>query len=150
MGYGLRFHSISQSLGSSFSYFVQDEDMPNEDTERGYDVFEDIYETKFGNTFQYQHARKLGWTLNFQDVSRTCKDNVEHCCSGWIGSKQITVLAFGTSVIGTAESMGSMASAGQIIGTGYMRMTGKPRETGFDLWNFTIQWKQFGPDQVFN
>jgi len=87
--------------------------------------------------------------MSFFDISTRTKESLEHITHGWIGSKQITVLAFGSSVIGTSESMASMASVGQIFGTGWVDILDVPIETALDLWNINIEWTQFGVDQQF-
>lgn len=148
--YGLRFHTISISLGTSLSFFVPDEDMPIDQNERGYELLEDIIETGRGNKFIYEKGEYRQWHLIFEAVSERTKSHIEHCVRGWRGSQQITVVAFGTSVIGTSESMASMATAGQIYGTGYLRITsGKPKERMLDMWDFEVLWTEFGPDQSF-
>ena len=148
--YGIRFHTVSLSLGSSMSWFLPTADMPDENSPRGYDVFQDIKITPTGNKFLYDHARTKAWEFTFLDITTDSKEKLEHLCHGWIGSQQITVIAFGTSVIGTSESMASMASAGQIYGTGFCQQSERPRESALDLWNFKMLWMEAGPDQSFS
>jgi len=149
MSIGLRFHTISQSLGSSCSFFVPSADMPSEPNERGYREWGYMPETPTGNTFDYRTGRTKQWSIDFEDITTLTKEFVQHCCNGWIGSKQITIVAYGSSVIGTAESMASMASVGQIWGTGYLKMKNLPKETAMDLWTFSIDINEFGPNQQF-
>ena len=147
---GLRFHSIAQSLGTSFSWYVSTADMPDAPNERGNEVFEDLIETPSGNTFIYSKGRRKSWKMDFVAISTDAKDKLEHVVSGWYNQKQITAVAYGSSVIGTLESMGSMNSVGQIWGTGYVRWSGGlPKETAYDMWNCSIQITEFGPDQSF-
>ena len=148
--YGIRFHTVSLSIGSSMSFFLPTEDMPDERSPRGYEVFQDVTTTPTGNSFLYGFGRIKTWEMSFLDISTDTKEKLEHICHGWIGSQQITILAFGTSVIGTTETMASMASAGQIYGTGFCQQLDQPIETALDLWNFRLLWTQFGPDQTFS
>lgn len=149
MSYGLRFRTYSQSLGSSFDWFMPDQDMPNESNPRGYLVGRDILTTNRGNDFLYDKYRKKQWKLVFQDIQTISKERLEFCESGWLGSRQITMVYFGTSVIGTSESPGSMSSAGQLWGTGYLSLDKIPEETAADLWDVNLTVTEFGPDQSF-
>ncbi len=148
MSNGLRFHSISQSLGTSFSWFVPSADMPVEQNTRGYDVYRDELTTPRGNTWLYDKGKRRTWTLDWQMVTTDTKMKCEHIFCGWLGSRQICVVAYGSSVIGTTESMASMASVGQIWATCFVKMS-KPKESVFDLWDFTMDLIEFGQDQSF-
>lgn len=151
MSYGLRFRSVSQSLGSTFDWFVPDSDMPDIDNTRGKNIYRDVIVGPTGNTFLYDKGKTKKWKLNFQDVSPLAMNSVDHCCSGWLGQKQITIIYFGTVTDGTAVyTPAQLASAGQCWGTGYFTMVNEPQELGLDLWTFSIEINEFGPNQVFN
>ena len=148
MSYGLRFYTISQSLGTSHDYFVQNGDMPETDSARGYERFSDFHTTPTGNTFIYDKARIKDWNINFVEVTTEAKDSMQHICDGWMGLKQITAVYFGTLVTSGA-SLSTLASGGQCYGTCFLEMVGKPREVALDLWNFEVHIREFGPDQSF-
>jgi hypothetical protein len=149
--YGLRFRCNVLQLGTLFDWFVPDQDMPDTPNERGYKVFQDVHTTPSGNTFIYDKSRVRSWKLTFDNVSTLSKDRIEHIVTGWLGQQKVTSVYFGTSVIGTTESCGSMASAGQLFGTGFFTFTKLPSEGDLaDMWNFEIQFTEFGPNQVFS
>ena len=123
--------------------------MASDKNERGYELFEDVLQTPTGNHWIYAKGRIKTWALSFEDISTRSKNHLEHMCVGWYDQQQITMVYYGTSVIGTAESPGSMLTAGQLWGTGFMRFTTKPRETAFDLWTFDTFVTEFGTNQSF-
>jgi len=150
MPYGLRLRTWSQSLGSAFDWFVPDESMPEAPNPRGHKIFRDIIETPSGNTFLYDKGKIKFWRLTFRDIKTLDKERFEHVAHGWIGSKQITMVYFGTSVIGTVESPGSMSTAGQLWGTGYITLLSEPEEVDMDFWNVELSITQFGSSQSFS
>src|SRR5207302_9777802 len=87
---------------------------------RGFLIGRDILTTPRGNDYLYDKFKKKEWNLLFEDVTTLTKSFIEHIAYGWLGSQQITVAFFGTSVIGTVETPGSMAAADQLYGTGYL------------------------------
>jgi hypothetical protein len=147
--YGLRLRTYSRSLGSTFDWFVPDNDMPDAPNARGYEVFRDIHTTPSGNTYLYDKGKIKKWELQFSDISTISKDRLEHIAYGWMDSQQVTMVYFGTSVIGTTETVGSMETAGQLWGTGWCEIDNIPQETAMDLWNMKLTIHQFGSDQVF-
>lgn len=150
MAYGLRFYHKSRSLGSVFDWFVPDADSPSAPNKRGTRISRDIIETPFGNTFLYDKGGKhKEWELTFEDISTLSKDRLEFLQAGWLGSLAITMVFFGTSVIGTSESAGSMNTAGQLWGTAFVEISDLPDETAFNLWSLKIKLTEFGPNQVF-
>jgi hypothetical protein len=149
MAYGLRFHTIARNIGSSMSWYVPQADMPDEKNSRGTQLFEDRIETSSGNTFIYHKGKRKVWTMSFSSVSSDSMRKLEHVCGGWGSLSQITVICFGTSVIGTNESMGSMSLAGQVWGTGFARMEAEPTEDQFDMWSASVKFTEFGQDQSF-
>lgn len=146
---GLRFRTVNQTTGSVCDWFVPDADMPEAPNTRGYEVFRDVNITPAGNTYLYDKSRLKRWELQFLDISTRSKNFLEHVSHGWIGSMQITMVYFGSSVIGTTESAGSMSAAGQLWGTGWVEQNGLPNESASDLWNFNAIIHEFGPDQSF-
>lgn len=149
MGYGLRFYHKSLTLGTVLDWFVPDQDMPNAPNKRGTRIFRDIIETPFGNTFLYDKGKRKEWDLEFSDIQTLSKGYLEFLESGWLQKRAITVIFFGTSVIGTNESAGSMATAGQLWGTGFIQLTDLPAESAFNLWNVNIKIIEFGTNQSF-
>jgi hypothetical protein len=149
MGYGLRLRTYSLTLGSAFDFFVPDRDMPTDKSPRGYNIGRDILTTPRGNSYLYDKFRKKQWKLTFEDITTLTKNSLEHIESGWLGSRQITMVYWGTSVIGTVETPGSMATAGQLWGTGYVTIDKIPEEAALDQWNLSLTIDEFGPDQSF-
>ena len=150
MALGLRFRAWSQSLGTAFDWLVPDEDMPDASNKRGYKVFRDELTTKRGNTWLYDGGRVKEWQLKFLDISTTTKERLEFLESGWLGSRQIVTVYWGSSVpAGTNTTVGSIASVGQCWGTGYVSLNSLPEESDTDLWNVEMTIKEFGPDQSF-
>lgn len=147
--YGIRLRSVAQSIGSVFDFFIPYADMPEADNPRGYDIFEDIIETPYGNTYLYSKGKRKRWQLSFQQITPRTKDALEHIAHGWLTQKQVTIVFFGTSVTGTATPPGSLQNAGQLWGTGFVRITGLPREVDVDLWNLELQITEFGTSQAF-
>lgn len=147
--FGLRFRTYSMSLGSAHDWFVPDQDMPDAMNSRGTEVFRDIHTTPSGNTYLYDKGKRKRWDMSFQDMTTLGMTNLQHCVSGWLGSRQITQVYYGTSVIGTLESPGSMSSAGQLWGTCWLDMPKIAQEVAFDLWNADITITEFGGDQIF-
>lgn len=151
MSYGLRLYHKSLTLGSVFDWFIPPEDSPSAPNKRGTVTFRDDIDTPFGNSFNYEKGKRKEWQLKFEDISSTSKDRLEFINAGWLGSRAITMIFFGTSVVGTNESAGSMSSAGQLWGTGYLRITGDlPEETAFNLWTLDIKLTEYGPNQSFS
>ncbi len=149
MAYGLRFYHKSRSLGSVFDWFVPDQDCPSAPNDRGTVLFRDIIETPNGNTFIYDKGKRKEWDITFEDISTLSKDRLEFIEGGWLGSLAVTMIFFGTSVIGTNESAGSMSSAGQLWGTGYVKFDGKPKETEYNMWTLKLSIIEFGANQSF-
>lgn len=149
MAYGLRFRTTSVQIGTSCDFYLPTGDMPSDQNERGYEIFEDQLTSVAGNTWLYAKGRRKIWALTFEDISTRSKEFMEHIAGGWFDKQQVTIVYFGTSVIGTTETPGSMATAGQLWGTGFVRFTSKPRETAFDLWSFDIFITEFGTNQSF-
>ena len=147
---GLRFDTKSLTLGTTFSFFVPEQDMPDEPNKRGYELFEDINVTPSGNTFLYEKGKQYQMSLSWKDIHTPTKDAIEKCVYGWHQQKQITIVSYGSSVNGTITTLGSLASVGQVYGTGFMRFSAVPEENSVDLWNFETIWKTFGTNQNFS
>src|SRR5882672_7752541 len=146
MGFGIRLRSVSQTLGSTFDWFIPDDgSMPDQENPRGYLIGRDLIVTPSGNTYMYDKYRIKQWQLNFRDIPTLSKNSLEHITSGWIGQKQIVIVFAGSSVTGTTIAPGSLASVNQCWGTGYAEFTSLPKETVLDLWDCDFQLTQFGP-----
>jgi hypothetical protein len=149
MALGLRFDTKSLALGSTFSFFVPSQDMPDEPNKRGYELFEDIDTTPSGNTFIYEKGEQKQIHLSWKIIHVSTKNAIEHCVKGWHRQKQITIVSYGSSIAGTVTTLGSLASVGQVYGTGFLRFVSLPEEISLDLWNFETVWKEFGTNQLF-
>jgi hypothetical protein len=148
MSYGLRFRTVSQSLGTSLDFFVPEADFPVENNARGYNVYRDKLVAPNGNTWLYDKGKTKHWSVSFEDVTTNTKEIMEHICLGWLCKKQVTVVFWGTNVTGTTQSCGTY-EAGMIWGTGYLEMT-EPKERIADMWSFDVEINEFGTNQVFN
>lgn len=149
MSYGLRMRTTSISIGSTYDYFFPDDGMPDFPHSPDTELFEDIHTTPSGNTYVYARGSRKSWELNFKDIPENTKIALEHLAHGWAGSQQVTIIYYGTAVTGTTD-VPSAYAASQIFGTGYLRITGKPTETAYGLWDVGVTFKQWGPDQSFS
>ena len=146
--YGMRFYTVAQLLGTSMDWFVPTEDMPDEDSERGFLSKRDIHTTQSGNTYVYDKYKNKNFNMKFSHISTASKEKLEHICDGWLGNKQLTVLYFG-SLVNSATSLSTLASQGQVFGTGYCMLNGLPKETALDLWTLELSFNEFGTNQSF-
>ncbi len=148
---GLTFITISENLGTYSDFFIPDQDMPDYPHSPGYDDYRDEIITPHGNKYLYDKGKTKSWDLNFTDISTSTKDKLQHCCDGWLSHQQFTIIFFGSLVNGTAISAPGTSCnfPTQCWGTGYLIMSGKPNESGLDLWNISINIKEFGPNQTF-
>jgi hypothetical protein len=147
--YGLRFYTKSITLGTTFDFFVPDSDMPEAKNSRGNELIEDVNVTPFGNTWLYEKGKIGKWKQTYDNVTTQSMLAITHCVEGWYKQQQITIVAFGTLVSGTATPLGSLESIGQIWGTCYLRFSKPPEEEILDLWNFDLEITKFGTNQIF-
>lgn len=150
MSIGLRFYTKSMTLGTYTDWLVPDEDMPNYPVEFGYDVHRNVLSTPEGNSYLYDRGKTKNCKFIFEDIVPLSKTWLEHICHGWVGSRQVTILFFGSSVWSTTTTPGSLNSVDQCIGTGYCTIVGRPQEGNMDLWTLEVEWTQFGPNQIFS
>jgi hypothetical protein len=147
MALGLRFDTKSLTLGTTFSFFVPGQDMPDEPNKRGHELFEDENTTPFGNTFLYEKGMQKQMHLSWKDIHVETKQAIDWCVKGWFGQRQLTIISYGSSVINDSISLGSLGSVGQVYGTGFLRYVSIPEEKSLDLWDFETVWKEFGTNQ---